>query len=177
MSNDQRDFAQAKTNELYIIKDGWFKPEYQLTDGQFVYAKLSYRSNFKRDAVIELPQQIWTIKRKGWFNRTLFINKGEDEIIGTIIPETWKRDFNLEFENGFTATYLYKKLFSKSLTLTNDTLGDILHITQKAFSVKQPFTVTIDLVTKPSDIPALPLLIMVGLHVVLSRQRQAAAAH
>lgn len=175
MSTDQRDFAQVKTNELLIIKNGFWKPEFELTDGQFVYAKLSYGSNFKRDAIIELPQNSWTIKRKGWFNRTLLLNRGEDEPIGNIVPETWKRDFNLQLDNGFEATYLYKKLFSKSLTLTNDQLGDILQITQKAFGIKKPFTVTIDLLTKPDNMPPLPLLVMIGLHLILLRQQQAAA--
>jgi hypothetical protein len=78
-------------------------------------------------------------------------------------------------DNGFEATYLYKKLFSKSLVLTNGQLGDIFQITQKAFSIKQPFTVTIDLVTKPDNMPPLPLLIMIGLHVILLRQQQAAS--
>jgi hypothetical protein len=176
MSTDQRDFEQVKTNELYITRQGWFKREYELTDGQFIYAKLSYRSNFKRDVLIELPQKSWIIKRKGWFNRTLLLNRGEDETIGYIIPETWKRDFNLKLDDGFEATYLYKKLFSKSLTLSNDQLGDILQITQKAFGIKQPFTVTIDLLTRPDKMPPLPLLIMIGLHVILLRQQQAAAS-
>ncbi|MFA6246087.1 MAG: hypothetical protein WC615_04045 [Mucilaginibacter sp.] len=175
MSTDQRDFAQVKTTELFITRHGWFKREYELTDGQFVYAKLSYRSNFKRDAIIELPQNSWTIKRKGWFNRTLLLNLGEDDTIGNLIPETWKRDFNLKLDDGFEATYLYKKLFSKSLVLTNGQLGDIFQITQKAFSIKQPFTVTIDLITKPDNMPPLPLLIMIGLHVILLRQQQAAS--
>jgi hypothetical protein len=175
MSIDQRDFAQVKTNELFITRQGWFRREFELTDGQFIYAKLSYRSNFKRDAIIELPQNSWTIKRKGWFNRTLILNSGEDEPVGNIIPETWKRDFNLKLDSGFEATYLYKKLFSKALTLTHHQLGDILQITQKPFGIKQPFTVTIDLMTKPDNLPSLPLLTMIGLHVILLRQKQAAA--
>ena len=173
MSTDQRDFTKLKTNELFITRQGWFKREYELTDGQFVYAKLSYRSNFKRDAIIELPQNSWTIKRKGWFNRTLLLNLGEDEIIGNLIPETWKRDVNLKLDDGFEAAYLYKSLFSKSLVLTNGWLGDILHITHKAFNIKQPFTVGIDLVTQPDKMPPMPLLIMAGLHVILLRQKQA----
>jgi hypothetical protein len=174
MSTDQRDFAQVKTTELFITRQGLFKREYELTDGQFIYAKLSYRSNFKRDAIIDLPQNSWTLKRKGWFNRTLLLNQGEDDPIGNLIPETWKRDFNLKLDNGFEATYLYRKLFSKSLVLTNRQFGDVFQITQKAFNVKQPFTVTIDLVTKPENMPPLPLLIMVGLHLILLRQQQAA---
>ncbi|RYU91599.1 hypothetical protein EWM62_06570 [Mucilaginibacter terrigena] len=173
--NDLRNADQLRTNELFIARHGFWKPEFELTDGQFVYAKLSYRSNFKRDAIIELPQNSWTIKRKGWFNRTLLLNRGEDEPVGNLVPEIWKRDFNLLFDTGFEATYLCKKLFSKSITLTNSQLGDILHITQKPFAVKQPFTVTIALLKTPENMPPLPLLIMIGLHVIMLRQKQAAA--
>ncbi|MCQ6957341.1 hypothetical protein [Mucilaginibacter aquariorum] len=171
---DYRNIDQLRTNELAVVKKGFWKPEFELTDGQFVYAKLRYRSNFKRDAIIETPQVTYTIKRKGWFNRTILVNKGEDETIGTLVPETWKRDFNLKMDNGFEATYLYKKLFSKSLSLTNDTQGDILQITQKAFNFKQPYTVIIDQVTQQANTPPLPLLAFMGLVIIMLRQQQAA---
>jgi hypothetical protein len=77
-------------------------------------------------------------------------------------------------DNGFEATYLYKKLFSKSLSLTNDTQGDILQITQKAFNFKQPYTVTIDQVTQQANTPPLPLLAFMGLVIIMLRQQQAA---
>ncbi|MCO5935303.1 hypothetical protein NAF17_07110 [Mucilaginibacter sp. RB4R14] len=172
--DDYRNIDQLRTNELAIIKKGFWKPEFELTDGQFVYAKLRFRSNFKRDAIIETPQETFTIKRKGWFNRTVLVNKGEDEIIGVLVPETWKRDFNLKMDNGFEATYLYKKMFSKSLSLTNGTQGDILTITQKAFNFKQPYTVTIDQVTQQPNTPLLPLLAFMGLVIIMLRQQQAA---
>jgi hypothetical protein len=117
-----RSFDQIKTNELFITRHKWFlEAYYELTDGQFVYGRLSYRSkSFKRYAIIETAQDTWTIKPKGWFKRSLLINKGEDETIGTLIPETWKRNVNLEMDNGFKGTYLYKKLFSRSLTFTHE---------------------------------------------------------
>jgi hypothetical protein len=175
MTSDLRNIDQLRTSELYIIRNGFWQPNFELTDGQFVFAKLSYRSNFKRDAIIELPQNSWTIKRKGWFNRTLYLNIGEDEPIGTLVPETWKRNFNLKLDSGFEATYLYRTLFSKELTLTSDTLGDILQIHQKPFSTKRHSTVNIDLVTVPDSMPPMPLLIMAGLHITLLRQQKAAA--
>ncbi|MES2266052.1 MAG: hypothetical protein V4520_04805 [Bacteroidota bacterium] len=172
--DDYRNIDQLRTNELAIIKKGFWKPEYELTDGQFVYAKLRFRSNFKRDAIIETPNITYTIKRKGWFNRTILVNRGEDETIGVLVPETWKRDFNLKMDDGFEATYLYKKMFSKSLSLITNAQADILSITPKALNFKQPYTVTIDQITQQPNTPPLPLLAFMGLVIIMLRQQQAA---
>ena len=177
MTNELRNIDQLRTNELKIVKNGFWKPVFELTDGQYIYAKLSYRSNFKRNAIIETLQNNWTIKRKGWLNRILVINQGEDKFIGSIIPETWKRDFDLKLSNGFEATYFYENLFSRSLTLKTDDSGDILYITHKAFNLKRPFSVKINLLSNPEFLPSVPLIIMVGLHVILLRQRRTATAN
>lgn len=176
MMNEYRAFDQLRTYELYIAKKGFWYPDFELTDGQYIYGRLSYSSNFKRYAIIETPSGKWTIKRKGWFNRTLFLNQGEEETIGTLTPATWKRDFNLQMDNGFEAIYLYKKIFSKSLVVTNDKLGDMMNITTKALNFKQPYTITFSQTLQQDTIPPIPLLALIGLHIILLRQQQAAAS-
>jgi hypothetical protein len=171
---DLKDTNELSANELIIVKKGFWHPTFELINGQLVYGKLSFRSNIKRDAIIEMPHITYTLKRKGWFNRTILINHGEDETVGTLIPETWKRDFNLKMNNGFEATYSYKKLFSKSLTLNSVADGDILQINQKTFNFKQPYTVSIDLITKQNNMPPLPLLAFMGLVIIMLRRQQAA---
>lgn len=176
--NDFRSFDQVKTNELFITRHKWFFSHYELTDGQFVYGKLSYKKSFKSYAMIETAQGNWTIKPKGWFKRSLLINKGDDEIIGTLIPETWKRNVNLEMDSGFKGTYLYKKLFSRSLTFTHEMYGDVLHITQKPWLLKRPFIITYYQNLKVNNLPAIPLLALIGVNLILIRQAHAnAAAH
>lgn len=174
---DYRDFDQLRTNELFVTRHKWFFPYYELTDGQFVYAKLSYKSAFKKYAVIETAQGMWTIKRKGLLSRTQLLNQGEDDTIGNLIPATWKRDMDLKMDNGFEATYLYKSLFAKSITLVSNTLGDLMQITARPFGIKKPFMVTFDNTLTQSSTPPLPLLAMIGVNVVLVRQQHAAAAH
>ncbi|MFA6083208.1 hypothetical protein [Mucilaginibacter sp.] len=171
-----RSFDQIKTNELFITRHKWFFPYFELTDGQFVYGKLSYKNSYKRYAIIETAQGIWTIKPKGWFKRNLLINKGEEETIGTLIPETWKRNVNLEMDTGFKGTYLYKKLFSRSLMFSHDMYGDLLQITQKAWGFKKPFVVSYDQSFKINDLPPLPLLALIGVNLILVRQAHASAA-
>jgi hypothetical protein len=176
MMSDYRSFDQLRTNELYIVRYKWFNPYFELTDGQFVYGRLSYKNNFKRNGIIETADSIITLKPKGWFKRNLVINEGEDETIGTLIPETWKRDVTLEMDNGFKATYRYKKLFSRSFTLTHELYGDILNLNQMWWSFGKPFTATIEVASKISGMPSIPFLALTGLHLTLLRQQQAAAS-
>jgi len=174
---DYRHFDQLRTSELMVSRHKWFFPYYELTDGQFVYGKLSYKSSFKRYAVIETAQGTWTVKRQGFFDRTLLINRNEDETIGTLKPATWKRNIDIQMNDGFTATYLYKKLFAKSLTLTSDALGDVLQVTQRPFGFKTPFAITLNKIYQQQNMPPLPLLILIGVSMTLMRQQQQAAAH
>jgi hypothetical protein len=173
---DYRTFDQLRTTELTVVKTGFWHPAYELTDGQFVYGQLSYRANFKRDGVIETAQGTWTIKRKGWFKRSYDINKNEDETIGTLIPEIWVRDVNLKMDSGFEAAYQYKRILSRSIVLTHDTLGDILQITAKLFNFKRPYTITLEQIKQPDNMPTIPLLALIGLNVILIRQQKAAAS-
>jgi hypothetical protein len=173
--NDFRNFTQVKTNELFVTRHKWFCPYYELTDGQFIYGKLSYKGIWKRHAIIETADGLWTLKIKGWFNNTMLLNEGEDKTIGSVKPSHWKRDTSLKLNNGFEATYIYKKLFSKSLTLTNSTDGDILEVRQKTFSMKKPFEVTISPQKQKSKLN-LPLFALIGASTILLRQAQASAA-
>jgi hypothetical protein len=175
MMNDFRNFDQLKTTELFVTRHKWFFPYYELTDGQFVYGKLSYKSHWRRYAVIETAEGRWTIKHKGLFNRTMLINQDEDKTIGTIEPQRWKRDTLLKLDNGFEATYLYKKLFTKALTLASAAQGDILQIIQKPFGIKTPFKIQVD--ASPQKVKLnIPLFILIGVNLILLRQAQAAAA-
>jgi hypothetical protein len=173
--SDLRKFEQVKTSELFITRHKWFYPYYELTDGQFVYGKLSYKNHWRRYAIIETADGRWTIKHKGWFKCAMLLNQNEDETIGTIEPQRWKRDTLIKMDNGFEANYLYKKLFTKALTLSNAAQGDMLQIIAKAFSIKTPFKITID--PSPQKVKLnIPLLALIGVNLILLRQAQAAAA-
>jgi len=174
--SDFRNFDRLKTNELFITRHGWFKPYYELTDGQFIYGKLHYKKRLSRRATIETAEGSWTIRCKGWFKRSSLINKGEDETIGTLIPAKWSRNIDLEMDNGFKAFFNYKKLFSRAFVLTHEMYGDIFQIKQKAFSIKKPYLIAVDQTLQVSDRPPLPLLILIGINAMLIRQEQAAAA-
>ncbi|MFD0794493.1 hypothetical protein ACFQZX_12775 [Mucilaginibacter litoreus] len=174
--NDLRDFNNARTSEMFIMRHNWWKPYYELTDGQFLYGRLSYNGVFKRYAIIESVEGTFTIKRKSLIGRNMLLNKGEEETIGEMIPSIWKRDVGIQMNNGFEANYLFKKLFSRAYTLTSNSYGDLLEIKQVPFGIKKPFAITFKNETYNTFKFDVPLLTMIGVHFMLYRQAQAAAA-
>ena len=162
-------------DELFVTRNGWFYPHYELTDGQFIYGRISYQGGLRRYTVVDTLVGSWKIKRKGWFSRTLLINAMDDKTIGTLVPEIWVRDFTLEMNSGFKGIYRYTSLFSRQFVLTVDGYGDIMLITQKLFSIKKPFNVTAS-TNLPKNMPPLALLILIATSLILIRTNQHQAA-
>ncbi len=173
--SDFRTFDQARTTELYVERHKWFFHYYELTDGQFIYGRLSIKKGYKRYAVVETAEGIITLKSKGWLKRNLLIKKGEDETIGALMPQTWKRDVILEMDNGFKATYHHAKIFSRSFSLIHEIYGDLLSITRLWWSFSRPFKVSFKSTIKIDSMPSVPYLALTGLYLTLLRQQQAAA--
>ncbi|MBL4674992.1 MAG: hypothetical protein JKY70_02115 [Mucilaginibacter sp.] len=171
-----RDIGSLRTSELTVTRFGWWRPYYQLGDGQFMYARLSYKGTFKRYAIIESNAGMFTIKRKSMLSRIMMLNRGEDETIGELEPATWTRDVTLRMDNGFEATYLFKKLFSRAYTLSSEPYGDILELKQIAWSIKKAFSVILSPDNQQQGKPDTGLLAMIGVHFILLRQAQAAGA-
>ena len=177
--NDFRDFALIRTNELFVTRIGWLYPYYELTDGQFVYGRLSNSGTFKRNVRIDTADGFWTLKRSGWFIRVMNLNKNEDEHIGTVTPEIWKSKILLKIDEGFEAEFVRKKIFSLSHTWDAGPYGELLHIKLRPFLFKTPYLVTLGKDFQNSaeaGIPTMPLLALLGLSIIIHRQRHATAA-
>ncbi|AMR33144.1 hypothetical protein A0256_17835 [Mucilaginibacter sp. PAMC 26640] len=173
-----RDFAMIKTNQLSISRKGWFNPCFELTDGQFVYGKLSHSGTFKRTVRIETADGYWTLKRGSLFSRVMDLRRNEDERSGTLSPEIWKNKIVLKMANGFEAEFIRKKLLSSSHTWDAGLYGELLQIKLKPFSFKTPYVVTINTdntKSEKSGIPPLPLLTLMGVSIIIHRQKEAAA--
>lgn len=170
-----RSFDQLRVTELLIIRHGFWRPWYELTDGQFSYGKLTYIGALKRTCTLETYSGSWTIRRKSWVGRKFIIEQPEGIEIGLITPEIWSRKITLELNKSLTVTFYNKKILSRTCTWVNDQLGDILNIEAKLWSWKQPFIVKIDpdMIRK---VPELPLLALLGINLVLLKQAEAAAA-
>lgn len=170
-----RSFDQLRTNELSVLRHGFIRPWYELTDGQFCYGKLSYANFWKTISVLEVEKKTWTIKRKGIFKRTYLINDLDGSNLGSVTPEIWSRKIILSMNNGFEAVYVNKKLISRTFSLINDQFGDILSIRTELWGIKKPFNISFDL-DMLKKIPELPLLALLGINLVLIKQAKAANA-
>jgi hypothetical protein len=170
-----RSFDQLRTNQLIIIKNGFFRPSFELSDGQFSYGKLSHSSMWKTTTILESAQKTWIIKRKAIFSRTLLIKDVNEIELGAVTPEILSRKVKLSMNNGFEAMYAYKKLFTRTFSLTSDQHGDILSVKAAVWGFKRPFEVSVDL-DKLKAIPDMPLLVLLGVNLILIKQAQAAAA-
>jgi hypothetical protein len=171
-----RSFDQLRVAELPVLRHGFWRPWYELTDGQFSYGKLTYIGALKCNCILETADGSWMIKRKNWLGRKFIIEQPQSGIeIGLITPETWCRKISLDMNNGLTAKFYNKKIISHNYTWVSEQLGDILNVQTKFWSRKRPFIVKIeqDMVKK---IPELSLLALLGVNLVLLKQAEAAAA-
>jgi hypothetical protein len=170
-----RSFDQLRVTELPVLRHGFWRPWYELTDGQFSYGKLTYIGALKRNCTLETANGSWTVKRKSWLGRKFIIEQPDGMEIGLITPQVWCRKINLTLNNGLTATFYNKKILSHNYTWVSEQLGDILNVQTKFWSWKKPFIVKIDpdLIKKT---PELPLLALLGINLVLLKQAEAAAA-
>ncbi|GAA3979463.1 hypothetical protein [Mucilaginibacter dorajii] len=170
-----RSFDQLRTNELTVTRNGFFRPCFELTDGQFIYGNLSYANLWKTTMILESAQKKWIIKRKGILSRSLLVKDINEMQIGIVTPEILSRKVKLSMNDGFEAMYLNKKLFTRTFSLTSDQSGDILDIKTTLWGFKKPFTILVDL-DKLNKIPNMPLLALLGVNLILIKQAQAAAA-
>ena len=170
-----RSFDQLRTGELSVIRHGFFRPWFELTDGQFSYGKFSYVNLWKTSSILAAAHNTWIIKRKGVFSRSLLINDTNDMEIGTITPELWSPKIMLSMNDGFEAVYLKKKVFTHTFTLTNTQYGDMMNIKTELLGFKTPFKVSVDL-NQLKNVPNLPLLALLGINLILLKQERAAAS-
>lgn len=169
-----RSFDQLRVPELPVLRHGFWRPWYELTDGQVSYGKLTYTSAFKHTSILESTNGSWIVKRKSWTGRKLIIEQLDGVEIGVITPEFWSRKTKLELNSGLSAIFYNKKILSHTYTWVSDTQGDILNVETKVWSRKQPFIVKIDL-DMIKKVPELPLLALLGINLILLKQAQAAA--
>lgn len=169
-----RNFDQLRTTGLPVIKHGFWRPWYELTDGQFTYGKLTYTNAFKNCCLLETATGSWNIRRKGLLSRKLVIEQPAGEEIGMVVPQRWCRKIQLSLNKGFTATFFNKKVLSHNYTWVSEQYGDILVVQTKFWSWKRPFVVQIE-PEMAKTVPHLPLLALMGINLVLLKQAEAAA--
>ena len=160
-----------KTNKLYLVRHGWFKAEYELTDNIVVYGKLTYGNIFRFKGVASTANNVWTFKREGIFNPTILITDPNDTITGKATRDFFSRTTVLALETGFKAQFSRPSVWLWDYIWESAGYGKIIRIHSPPLSLQD--TVYIDQSMTP---PALiPLLILLGAHLtILSRRRKGA---
>ncbi len=163
----------ASAPNLKIIRTGWFRASFELTDGKASYGELVYPYFFSKKAVVKTASASWVFQQK-FFSRTIFITDENGLNVGELRMKWFGRSAKLHLENGpvfsFTQPWFFKRQY---FWLDNQ---------QEQIASLKPhfFSRTIDVAFEKglqSQTLSL-LLVFLGTHLItLRRRRRAAAAH
>lgn len=167
----------VRAGELKIIKNGWFRPFYTLTDDINIYGKLSYSGTWRKSGTIESFGENWIIKPQKFFKRDIIItDPSTAQTITVIKTSPWRGMVTLELPDGRILQFKRDGLFSKIQYWYNEQYGNILSVESKIWSTNQPFRI-IPEINAPKNNINLILLAFTGVHLILIRRAHAASAH
>src|ERR1700679_1923993 len=92
-----------RTNELLLLRKGWFSPEDELTDSADSYGKLSYGGLTRLRAMAITANTTWIFQREGLFTRTILVTDENGVFIGKATRELFGRRTVLALQTGFQA--------------------------------------------------------------------------
>lgn len=164
-----RDIEALLTNEIIIKREGFWKPTYQLTDGQYSYGLLRSEGTWRPKLVMETAKQNWIIAGMKWKRREITTEKGE--ALATLTRNFWDTKIIFTGNDGFTATFEKPSIW-KGLTIWKAANGmDLVSIEPRVIK-----TSVIKINEKAKQNKWLLMLAFLALVLSLERQRHAAAA-
>jgi hypothetical protein len=158
-----------KTTELFLLRTGWFTPEYELKDDTDSYGKITYYRLSGCRATAMTANVTWTFQHETFFSSTILITDQNGVTIGKAYRELFSRRTTLSLETGFRADFYRPSIWRRKYIWESEAYGKILHIKNNLFSLRD--TIYIDQSMTP---PALiPLLVFFGSYlVILCRRRR-----
>ncbi len=160
-----------RTNELLLLRKGWFSPEYELTDRTYNYGALSYGGLSRWKGTATTATTTWLFQREGLFSRTILIMDENGMSIGKASRELFERRMLLTLQTGFQAEFYRPSIWSREYIWESAGYGKIMHIDSYPFSLKD--SIYIDQSMTPPAL--LPLLIFFGAHLTILQRRRRAA--
>jgi len=160
-----------KTTGLFLLRHGWFSPQYELTDEAYTYGSMAYTGLSRRRAIVTTALATWLFKWMGPFTRTVLITDDAGAEIGKAVRGWFTHTVSLTLQTGFKAEFRKAGFFSRDYIWTGDGCGKIMQITSYPFSYKDSVTISSSMV--PQAI--MPLLIFLGEHLISLRRRRKAA--
>ena len=159
-----------KTNELYLVKQGWFSPDYDLTDNIYGYGRITFHRFSMRRATAITANETWVFKREGIFSGTTLITDQNDLLIGRAIRYGFGRKITLTLQTGFQAEFYRPSIWSREYNWESIQHGKIMHIHSYPLNLRD--NIYVDQSPAPGEL--IPLLIFLGGYlVILSRRRKA----
>ena len=167
-------FGKCRVNSLTITRNGFFCPEYILTDGVFCYGKLYGTGAIKRDMIVETADGRWLIQRPSWLGNEMQLFNGiTGEVVGRTTRQKWNNKVNLLLADSFNAVLNKKGIFSWTYYWSDVNAMDLISI-KGNFSYSRPFSIIVDQ-SALKAIANVPLVILTGVQAILLKQSQAAA--
>jgi hypothetical protein len=162
----------TKTNELSLLRHGWWSPEYDLTDNVAKYGQLRYKGISKRKAKVILANGALHFNFESFFSHTILITDAGGTLIGQCTRDFFSRTRVLTLQSGFTASFYRTSFFSRNYIWESAGFGKVMTIKNNF-----PFTLTTDVYVYPGKTPAvvIPILIFLGAHLIILRRRKRAA--
>jgi hypothetical protein len=160
-----------KTSELFMIRQGWFSPEYELTDNVYSYGKITYHRLSMRKATVITATDTWIFKRESIFSRTLLITDQNMVTAGRATQGFFSRRIVLTLQTGFSAEFYRPSIWVRDYIWESGDYGKIMHIHSSPFSLKDIIYIDQSMV----PVTLIPLLTFLGSYLIILRRRRKAA--
>lgn len=159
---------KKNTNELYLVRKGWFSREIELKDNVYCYGKIIYHRLSKRIATVITASNTYMFKRADTSYRCVSITDENGVILGTAGRYFFSRITTLSLQTGFVAKFYKPSIWSLHYTWESEGYGNVMHINSHPFGLKD--TVNIDQSNTPASL--IPLLTFFGSYLVILKKRR-----
>lgn len=157
------------TNELTVKRSGFWRPVYELMDGQYSYGMLRYEGAWRPKAIIETADSNWVLSRKG--ARAAEIKSIEGESMAETKQSFWGSEVTFSANDGFTARLVKPSIWKGTMFWEAADGTELVNMKPRLFNMP---VISINVQMKQNR--WLLLLAFLALEIHLKRQKQAAAA-
>lgn len=168
-------FDASRAGDLTIVRHGWVRPYFTLTDGINTYGELTYIVKWRKTGNLKMAGQNWIIEPQKLFKREIIV---KDSLIGQPVSivktSLWREQSTLMFPESQVLTFKREGVFSKKHSWYSEQYGKLLTIESKLMSNKTPFKITLE-PNAPKNNINLVLITFIGVHLILLRRAHAAA--
>ncbi|WP_342648615.1 hypothetical protein [Mucilaginibacter sp. CSA2-8R] len=157
------------TNEIILKREGFWRPVYQFTDGQYSYGLLRHEGFWRTKVIMETANQNWITDGNKWKKRAVKNEKGEE--LATLSHNFWGTKITFTANDGFTATFEKPSVW-RGLTVWKAAAGiTLLSIEPRLFK-----TPSIKVNPEAKSNKWILMLAFLALELSLEAQKRAAAA-